>query len=161
MLSYLLLTLVLGVLQLYLFVYSMCTISTVGLRGAALQRSPSKPCKIQSTCGDLRPPIQYTGLHFPFPFPPTIFPKASTAVKKRLHGIYKFQRAQNLTDLVRDLVKHALNHSMAYVADANEYNDAFIARARRELRKLGLRDGELRYELMIHELHIESAAFIL
>lgn len=66
-------------------------------------------------------------------------------IKKKLHGVYKFQRVERLADLVRDLAKYATNQDMAYQATGREYNEAYIARARRDLRKLGLKAGCLEY----------------
>ena len=59
-------------------------------------------------------------------------------IKRKLHGIYKFCRADTLLDLVKDLLKYATNPEMAYKAQAGEYNEAYKLRVRRDFRALGL-----------------------
>ena len=56
--------------------------------------------------------------------------------KKKLHGIYKFVRPANLVDLVKDLSKHAVNREMAYTPGVGDFNEAYVAKARRGLRLL-------------------------
>ena len=59
-------------------------------------------------------------------------------IKRKLHGIYKFCRADILLDLVKDLLKYATNPAMAYKAQAGEYNEAYKLRVQRDFGALGL-----------------------
>ena len=59
-------------------------------------------------------------------------------IKRKLHGIYKFCRADTLLDLVKDLLKYAKNPAMAYKAQAGEYNEAYKLRVQRNFGALGL-----------------------
>ena len=59
-------------------------------------------------------------------------------IKRKLHGIYKFCRADTLLDLVKDLLKYAKNPAMAYKAQAGEYNEAYKLRVQRDFGALGL-----------------------
>ena len=64
-------------------------------------------------------------------------------IKRKLHGIYKFCRADTLLDLVKDLLKHAKNPAMAYKAQAGEYNEAYKLRVKRDFGALSLGRGKI------------------
>ena len=59
-------------------------------------------------------------------------------IKRKLHGIYKFCRADTLLDLVKDLLKYAKNPAMAYKAQAGVYNEAYKLRVQQDCESLGL-----------------------
>ena len=54
--------------------------------------------------------------------------------KKQLHGLYKFERPENLVDLTKDLAKFATNPAMAYKAEVGGLNEAARLRILRDFR---------------------------